>query len=78
MNTKTGETVYYPPIELITFVGQMNKVIAVAGQENHPYWILGVLVLLAGCWLLIAYRRYSKKRETYRPLTADIQDTFDD
>lgn len=77
LNSKTGEVVYYPPVELINFSGQVNKVIAVASHENNPLWIIVGVVLIAVCWALIAYRRY-KKRESYRPLTADIQDTLDD
>lgn len=32
VNSKTGEIVYYPPVELINFSGKVGKVVAVATQ----------------------------------------------
>lgn len=60
-NSKTGEIVYYPPVELINFSGQVNKVISVASREGNYTYILIVLGLIIVCWVLIAYRRYKKK-----------------
>ena len=62
VNTKTGITVYYPPVELINFSGKINKALETASKDNNPYWLIGIFVTISICWVLIAYRRYRRNR----------------
>ena len=60
VNNKTGEIVYYPPIELINFSGKMDKALEVASKDNNPYWVIGTIFLLSFCCVLYVWRRYRK------------------
>jgi hypothetical protein len=68
VNNKTGDVVYYAPVELINLSGKLSKALEVASSNNNPYWIVGTLIMLGICCVLISYRRYRRQRETYRPL----------
>lgn len=56
-NNKTGEVVYYKPIEIATFWGEVQK----SSKGVSSYIILGVFSVLLICCVLIAVRRRSKQ-----------------
>ena len=75
VNNKNGVVVYYPPVELITLAGKVDRALEHASQENNPYWIIGTVGLCCLVCLLIAWRRYHKDRI---PIYGRIPDTYDD
>jgi len=60
INSKTGEVVYYRPIEIATFMGQLHR-------GYHKKLILSIFIIIGLCISLIAWRKY-KKGQSYQPL----------
>ncbi len=57
INSKTGETVYYQPVELVTFMGQLHR-------TPIKTLILGaILIVVFACGALIICRRLRKNKE---------------
>jgi hypothetical protein len=69
VNGKTGEVVYYQPVEIVTFMGQMRR-------TSRTTFVLGiVLICLFACGAMIIYRRYKKNKE-YNSL-GELNDEID-
>lgn len=57
VNSKTGEVVYYQPVEIVTFWGQIHR-------TSGTTFLLGLfLICVLGCGAMIIYRRYKKNKE---------------
>ncbi len=54
MNTKTGEIVYYHPVEIVTFWGQINR------SSSSTIVLALFLILIFGFGCLMVFRRYKK------------------
>lgn len=63
INSKTGEEIYYRPIEIVTIWGQISRT-----SNTHRFTIVGVGLCLF-CTALIWCRRNARKG--YRPLEED-------
>ena len=62
-NSKTGDVVYYKPIEIATFWGQIEK----QGKGNNDF--IGVILMLCViCCILIALRKRRQRLSEYAPL----------
>lgn len=55
-NAKTGEVVYYKPVEIATFWGQVQK-----NSKGNGDIVGIVLVFLVVCCILVVYRRRRKR-----------------
>ena len=60
VNDKTGEVVYYHPVEIVTFWGQLHR----SSETTVALAFFLLLVFALGC--LMVYRRY--KKHEYKPL----------
>ncbi len=65
LNNRTGDVVYYKPIEIATFWGEVQK--NSKGNGNMVGIILAFLII---CCILIAYRRRKKQISEYAPLAS--------
>lgn len=63
-NNKTGEVVYYRPVEIVTLWGQMQK-----GTKGHGL-LIGLGILVSICTMLICYRRRRRNISEYAPLSS--------
>jgi hypothetical protein len=57
INSKTGEIVYYQPVEIVTFWGQIHR-------TSGTTFVLGLVLLCAfACGAMVIYRRFKKNKE---------------
>ena len=54
VNSKTGEIVYYQPVEIMTFWGELHR------SSGTTWIIFGVLIAFFICGGLLIYRKYMK------------------
>jgi len=74
MNAKTGEIVYYKPVEMTTMWGMVSKgvvdgAVTVDKKTKGHGIIVGVGIILLICVSLICYRR-RRRSSDYTPLSA--------
>ena len=69
VNSKTGEMVYYQPIEIVTFWGEIHR------SSSTTMILVTLLALIFGCGCLIIYRRH--RRNDYVPLGNEFGDSID-
>lgn len=65
-NSKTGEVVYYQPVEIVTFWGQVHR------TTGTTLILGGIILFFFLCGGLVIYRR-SKKSKEYSSL-GDVND----
>jgi hypothetical protein len=63
INAKTGEEIYYRPIEIVTIWGQISRT-----STTHRFTLIGVSLCLF-CVVLMWCRRNARKG--YKPLEED-------
>jgi hypothetical protein len=73
-NSKTGEIVYYKPVEMITTWGMVSKgvingAVTVDRKTKGHGILLGVGIALFVCVSLICYRRRRRNVSEYTPLS---------
>ena len=66
-NSKSGEIVYYRPIEILTFWGQIHK----SNKNGLILWILGFVFICTG---MLIYRRYKKNKEANYESLKEVND----
>jgi uncharacterized membrane protein YecN with MAPEG domain len=66
-NSKSGEIVYYRPIEILTFWGKIHK----SNSNGILLWILGIILFLG---IICIYRRYKKKKDQNYESLKEIND----
>lgn len=65
-NSKTGEVVYYKPVEIATFWGQVQK-----NSKGNGDTVGIILAALVVCCILIVYRRRKRAISEYTPLSSE-------
>lgn len=57
INSKTGEVVYYQPVEIVTFWGQIHR------TSKATFFVAVLLLCFFACGAMVIYRRYRKGKE---------------
>lgn len=66
-NKKTGEVVYYKPVEISTFWGQVEK----NSRGNGDIIGITIVILSVCCCFLVFRRRQQLVQRDYRPLQSN-------
>jgi hypothetical protein len=62
VNAKSGAIVYYQPLEITTIRGKISRVMTSASEPRNLSWLIGTIIVISSCVMLVAYRRYQKKK----------------
>jgi hypothetical protein len=65
-NSKTGDVVYYRPVEIVTFWGELHR------TSKATLFLGAVLIFAFLMGVLLIYRRW--KKQEYRPLGDELNE----